>query len=531
MEPPYENHPTGAKTPRIDSHQVRKGAYWSLLAGAAGHGYGALDLFWLYKDGDGPFPKNGFQPWRKALAYEGSRQMGYVRRLFELRPWYKLVPDQSVIAAGEGEGEDLVRAARAEDGSFVIAYVPTGKPLSIKMDKLSGKTVKAQWSAPRTGTWQKIGEYASTGTREFTPPTHGEKADWVLVLEDAAKELPTARTGEPPAPWNPEKAGQSLDGRAKVWFGSNSCISCHTGLPYALARPALRTLAGTKQASEQEVQLLARIKKRVANWKDLDSKAFGLYYDANDNLKKQSWGTEAVFNALILAFDDRAEGRSAPGDATRQALVNLWQTQVRAGDNKGAWEWLDFNEAPWGNSESPYFGASLAAIAVGTAPGYVRGADTDTGARVALLRGYLKGKFEGQNLHNRIWGLWASTQLDRVLTRAEQKKLIDQLFEKQQDDGGWSLPALGTWVRHDRTTQEPASDAYATALILHVVQLAGVSKEDAKVARGLDWLRRNQSATGAWRSVSLVKKRDPATHAGQFMSDAATAYAVLALGH
>jgi hypothetical protein len=49
MEPPYENHPTGPKTPRIDSHQVRKGAYWAVLAGAAGHGYGALDLFWLYK--------------------------------------------------------------------------------------------------------------------------------------------------------------------------------------------------------------------------------------------------------------------------------------------------------------------------------------------------------------------------------------------------------------------------------------------------------------------------------------------------
>jgi Protein of unknown function (DUF4038) len=64
MEPPYENHPTGPKTPRIDAHQVRQGAYWNMLAGAAGHGYGALDLLWLYKDSDGPFPRNGFQPWQ-----------------------------------------------------------------------------------------------------------------------------------------------------------------------------------------------------------------------------------------------------------------------------------------------------------------------------------------------------------------------------------------------------------------------------------------------------------------------------------
>jgi hypothetical protein len=58
-----------------------------------------------------------------------------------------------------------------------------------------------------------------------------------------------------------------------------------------------------------------------------------------------------------------------------------------------------------------------------------------------------------------------------------------------------------------------------------------VSREDRKVAKGLDWLKHNQSATGAWRAVSVNKKRDPASHSGKFMSDAATAYAVLALSH
>ena len=128
------------------------------------------------------------------MAYEGSRQVGLMRRLFELRPWYKLVPDQSVIAAGQGEGEDHVRAARAEDGSFVIAYLPSGNPVSIKMDKVSGKTVKAQWYDPREGTWREIGEYANTGNREFVPPSKGERSDWVLILEDAAKGYRTAQT-------------------------------------------------------------------------------------------------------------------------------------------------------------------------------------------------------------------------------------------------------------------------------------------------------------------------------------------------
>jgi hypothetical protein len=190
MEPPYENHPTGPTTPRIDSHQVRKGAYWAMLAGAAGHGYGALDLFYLYKDSDGPFPRDGFQPWRTAMAYEGSRQVGLMRRLFALRPWYKMVPDQSVISVGYGEDEDHVQAARAEDGSFVIAYLPSGKPISIHMDRLSGKEVRARWYDPRKGTWVSIGQYANTGVREFAAPSQGDQNDWVLVLEDAGKDYP-----------------------------------------------------------------------------------------------------------------------------------------------------------------------------------------------------------------------------------------------------------------------------------------------------------------------------------------------------
>jgi squalene-hopene/tetraprenyl-beta-curcumene cyclase len=336
-----------------------------------------------------------------------------------------------------------------------------------------------------------------------------------------------ARAGAGPIGWNAAGAGKYLDERQMVWFGSARCISCHTGLPYALARSALRKLVGADRPSDPEAKLLAQVRRRVANWKHLDSKAFGLYYDASDELKRQSWGTEAVFNAVILAVEDQYQGRSSPSETTRQAFVNLWQTQVRAGENKGWWDWLDFNEAPWGNAEARYVGAALAAIAVGTAPR----ADAEVDARVRRLRGYLRGRLPRQNLHNRAWGLWAATKLDGILTTAEQKDLIDQLLDKQQEDGGWSLPSLGTWRRGDGTAQETASDGYATALILHVLQAAGVPKDDAKLARGLAWLRGHQTATGAWRSVSVVKKRDRATHAGKFMSDAATAFAVLALSH
>lgn len=328
------------------------------------------------------------------------------------------------------------------------------------------------------------------------------------------------------------EAGRYLDEREVVWFEQADCVSCHTVLPYALARPALRGLAGAKTPTGQETKLLAQIRRRVANWEKLDTEEFGLYYDDSEQKKKESWGTEAVFNAVILAFDDRYQDRPSPSEATKQAFANLWQTQARAGGDKGSWEWLDFHEAPWGNREARYLGAALAAIAVGTAPGYLApGADAGTDARVQMLVGYLKDRLPQQDLHNRAWALWAATNVDGILTNAERRRIVEQLLNKQREDGGWSLPSLGTWARNDGSAQETASDGYATGFVLHVLQIAGQPKDDARIAKGLAWLKRNQAATGAWRSVSVVKKRDPASHTGKFMSDAATAFAVLALSH
>ena len=166
MEPPYENHPTGTWTP----HLIPPGAEGRLLGNAGWRGRTRLRRpgpLPFVQGVDGPFPRDGFQPWRRAMAYEGSRQVGLLRRLFELRPWHKLVPDQSVVVPDQGEGEDRIQAARADDGSFVIAYTPRGRPVSIHMEKISAKSVKARWYDPRDGTWREIGTYANNGLRKF----------------------------------------------------------------------------------------------------------------------------------------------------------------------------------------------------------------------------------------------------------------------------------------------------------------------------------------------------------------------------
>lgn len=348
---------------------------------------------------------------------------------------------------------------------------------------------------------------------------------------------------EDEARWDGKSAARYLDARAAEWSkfgGANrgkgadkvSCVSCHTMLSYALGRPAARHLEGENRPTAQEERMLEHVRHRVANWKELDTPRFQLSYDFNAKKKVESWGTESVLNALILSLNDRRLGLHAPSDSTRNALRNLWALQQADGTEAGSWDWLDFGLRPWEAGESRYYGAALAAIAVGSAPGYLNAkADSDVQAGVDRLRRYFRSHVEKQNLHNLIWTLWASTVVDGLLTGVERDRIVGQIFAKQQDSGGWNLASLGEFKRQDNTPEETGPDGYATGLALHALQLAGVPKEHPGLAKGLAWLRTHQQESGAWVGHSLNKRRDPATHAGKFMTDASTAFALLALDH
>src|SRR5690242_10604158 len=70
--------------------------------------------------------------------------------------------------------------------------------------------------------------------------------------------------------WNPRLAAQYLDSRQMQWFAwkpaaapGGTCFSCHTGMTYLLARPALRRELGETQPTEYEKRLLDGLSARA----------------------------------------------------------------------------------------------------------------------------------------------------------------------------------------------------------------------------------------------------------------------------
>src|SRR5471030_2684420 len=159
--------------------------------------------------------------------------------------------------------------------------------------------------------------------------------------------------------WNAQGAAAYLDDQMDAWFANGKklqtgrdqtvtvCISCHTTLPYALARPVLRRAMRAGAATPQEARLLQDVARRVETYG-----THQMLYDSDEAKTLKSPSTEAVLNALILARADTEKHVREGSEPARAAFRQLWLTQR----SDGAWDWLDFGLEPWETVESVYPG-------------------------------------------------------------------------------------------------------------------------------------------------------------------------------
>jgi hypothetical protein len=228
-------------------------------------------------------------------------------------------------------------------------------------------------------------------------------------------------------------------------------------------------------------------------------------------------------------------------------MARLWEVQ-RA---DGAWDWLDFGLEPYETTDAVYHGATLAAMAAGSSPGRNGSSDAKGKAGVDRLRAYLHDNLAAQRRFNQVWALMASVWLPGVMSPVERAAIVKDVMSAQRADGGWSLADLGAWRWSKSAAPFAApgkgvaaieqSDAYATGLVVYALKLVDRTAHRDAIARGQAWLRAQQAperpddaAWAPWRSHSLNFDREHGGDKGEpwrrmFMSDMATAFAVLAL--
>jgi hypothetical protein len=339
----------------------------------------------------------------------------------------------------------------------------------------------------------------------------------LIVLTLATVGLAMAPTTAHAADWSPRLAARYLDQRQEAWFAwkpaasaDGPCVSCHTGMTYLLARPALRRALGEQAPTMYERGLLDRLRANAGSKSDS-----ALLY------------VETIFTAMFLAEQD---GGGAMSATTRSAFDQLWALQVHEGNLKGGWLWYDVNLDPFENPGSTVFGASLAARAVGATPVGYRDEGT-VHDHVTELTAYLKADGHARRpLHDRLAVLWASAKMPALLSDTERKALLTEVFEKQQPDGGWTIEALGPWASHPDAPPATGSGSYATAFTAYVLGQAGLGASHPGLARAHAWLMSHQNReTGAWPATSMNKRYPPGSMQELFMQDAATAFAALAL--
>ncbi|MGE3820513.1 MAG: squalene--hopene cyclase, partial [Isosphaeraceae bacterium] len=240
------------------------------------------------------------------------------------------------------------------------------------------------------------------------------------------------------------------------------------------------------------------------------------HWDDAEKAAKPRFDAEVVATAAALALNDASStGKLQP--VTRKALDRIWTLQKP----DGSWEWLKCDWPPLEHDD--YYGAAFAAVGVGSAPdGYANSDSAREG--LARLKSYLQAN-PAPDLHHKTILLWASTKLDGLLSATDRENTTKALRDLQRPDGGWSLPSLGPWSRHDGTANpdDAPSDGYATGLVVYVLRQTGVPARDPALKRAVDWLKSHQRTSGRWFTRSL------STDKYHYISNAGSGFALMAL--
>jgi squalene-hopene/tetraprenyl-beta-curcumene cyclase len=305
------------------------------------------------------------------------------------------------------------------------------------------------------------------------------------------KDLPRATPDEALLDaYSEKKAEHFLDDTSLKWARLNGCGTCHTTIPYLMARPLI--------GGPNDRGPWAEVREAVSEF-------------ASGRIEHHEEDAAFIAGTTVAALSvgDQASGRALQPD-TRALFSYLWKSQTPEGNwivpQKGMLPFLE---------RDPGYVAFMVALGIGYAPSRH---PTDPAAKAGLtkLRAFIRSNLPS-DAHGKAVLLWASVRTPGLLKAKERASYVDSILSLQQPDGGWALPSMGSWPRRDGAPNDShVSDGYATSL--------AASVRDASIRRAVAWIQHNQRLSGRWYTRSLYSDRFQ-----NYLSNMGTAYALMAL--
>ena len=313
--------------------------------------------------------------------------------------------------------------------------------------------------------------------------------------KSAGIEVPAATADEPRVkafgPDTIEAARKYLDDGAHHWVREKSCIACHSTGVYMVERSAL-----TKWLGKPSDEVLAQFTGAVPA----------------DGDKPDATPIKSVWRSSGLAsWDKYVTGKlSEPTDRSLRHTLTLLGAD-------GAFHTIKQVEIPY---ITTHFELTVqAARAITTAPGWQANLkDTDTIARIERMKTFLS-EHEPVNDYELALKLQLSTLMPDLVPQAVRDAATAMLWRQQQPDGGWSTrrmsdlmkwhetmdPKVVEMIQGEPDAASPASDPYMTAWAIVLLRESGVPADDARIQKGIAWLKANQRVSGRWWMKSLYR--------------------------
>jgi uncharacterized protein DUF4038/collagenase-like protein with putative collagen-binding domain len=189
--PTFSREPYYEETPYVTANtafDLRRYEWGSVTYGECGFFYG--DAWLATYDFT-----NGWQP---HMFTSGATNIPCIGKLFNTRDWWNFIPDtnHAVITSGYGTyvAQNFITCTRSS--KTIVAYIPSGTLTpTVAMNQIAGSTADCWWYNVTNGAAVFIANYATTGSKTFTPP---DSDDWVLVLDSHMWYAGTAPATPPP---------------------------------------------------------------------------------------------------------------------------------------------------------------------------------------------------------------------------------------------------------------------------------------------------------------------------------------------